>query len=82
MRLYYALFILLILLTTSAQCQQTAEDWFDKATALDSQGKYEEAIRAYDEAIRLDPNVPAIWGNKELMILRQGSCPKDENQYA
>ena len=30
--------------------------WNNKGHALDNQGKYDEAIKAYDEAIRLDPN--------------------------
>jgi tetratricopeptide (TPR) repeat protein len=41
---------------TSAQGQPTARDWFNKGVALDNQGKYDDAIKAYDEAIRLDPN--------------------------
>ena len=53
---------------TSAQCQQTAEDWFDKGYALDDHGKYDEAIEAYDEAIRLDPNVAPAWYNKGLAL--------------
>ena len=32
-----------------------------KAYALGNQGKYDEAIKAYDEAIRLDPNYAAAW---------------------
>jgi len=45
MRLIYAVFILLLALITSAKCQQTAEDWFNKGNALGKQGKYEEAIK-------------------------------------
>ena len=29
--------------------------WNNKGNALYDQGKYDEAIKAYDEAIRLDP---------------------------
>ena len=32
-----------------------ANSWFFKGDALSLQGKYEEAIQAYDEAIKLDP---------------------------
>jgi tetratricopeptide (TPR) repeat protein len=55
MRFVYALFILLRILIPSVQCQQTAGDWFDKGTILGFQGRYDEAIKAFDEAIRLDP---------------------------
>ena len=63
----YAFFILLLMMT-SAQCQQTAEDWWDKANSLYDQGKYNEAIKAYDEVIRLDPNVAPAWYNKGLAL--------------
>jgi tetratricopeptide (TPR) repeat protein len=63
MRLIYAVFILLLALMTSAQCQQTAEDWLNKGVALASQGKYDEAIKAYDEAITAED-----WLNKGLAL--------------
>jgi len=71
MRLVYAVFIILLLLVTSAQCQQTAEDWFDKGFALQNQSKLDEAIKAYDEAIRLDPNLAEAWCNKGLALFSQ-----------
>jgi tetratricopeptide (TPR) repeat protein len=51
MRLICAIFIFLVF-TTFAQCQQTADDWNNKGLVLDGQGKYDEAVNAYDEAIR------------------------------
>jgi len=44
MKLMYAGFILLMALMTSAQCQQTAEDWFNKGDLLLYSGKYNESI--------------------------------------
>ena len=38
--------------------------WNNKGNALSTQGKYDEAIQAYDEAIRLDPNYATPWNNK------------------
>ena len=67
MRLIHSL-ILLLTLMTSANCQQNAEGWLsyqnpnlivtwtEKSIALGDQSKYDEAIRCFDEAIRLDPN--------------------------
>jgi tetratricopeptide (TPR) repeat protein len=49
-----------------------AEVWFNKGFALSSLGKYDEAIKAYDEAIRLDPNLDGAWYNKGLAIYYQG----------
>jgi tetratricopeptide (TPR) repeat protein len=65
MRLIYVAFIIL-LLVTSAQCQQTAEDWIQKGVALHQQGKYDEAIKAYDKAIKLNPNDVLAWIGKRV----------------
>jgi tetratricopeptide (TPR) repeat protein len=72
MRFICVAFILLLVLMTSAQCQQTAEDWFNKGIALLGQGKYDEGIKAYDEAIRLDPKFAMAWNNKGLALFGQG----------
>ena len=72
MRSMSAAFILLLALITSAQCQQTTEDWYNKGYSLYEQGKYEEAIKAYDEAIRLDPNLAQAWNNKGEALRNQG----------
>jgi tetratricopeptide (TPR) repeat protein len=71
MRLIHAIFILFLALMTSAQCQQTAEDWDTKGNALFNQGKYDEAIQAYDEAIRLDPKFATTWTDKGGALLEQ-----------
>ena len=57
---------------TPAQCQQTAEDWFYRGVALDGQGKYYEAIKCYDEALKLDPNLAVAWYNKGVALGLQG----------
>jgi len=64
MKLIYAVFILLLALMTSAQCQKTAEDFFYEGNALCMQDKYDEAIKCYDEVIRLDPRNTAALNNK------------------
>ena len=38
--------------------------FMDQGVALSKQRKYEEAIKAYDEAIKLDPTDPNIWNKK------------------
>lgn len=72
MRLIYAVLVLLLALVTSAQCQQTAEDWTEKGTALFFQGKHDEAIEAcdeaieaYDEILKLDPTIDVAKDAKE-----------------
>jgi tetratricopeptide (TPR) repeat protein len=72
MRSIYAVLILLLMLIASAHCQQTAEEWFTKGNALNSQGKYDIAIKAYDEAIRLDPKYAKAWNNKGIEFSHMG----------
>ena len=72
MRLIYAAFILLLVLMTSAQCQQTAEERWDKGKALYGQGKNDDAVKAFDEAIKLDPNYAAAWIDKGNALTGQG----------
>jgi tetratricopeptide (TPR) repeat protein len=38
--------------------------WGGKGSALSAQGKYDEAIQAYDEAISLNSSNPVNWYNK------------------
>jgi tetratricopeptide (TPR) repeat protein len=82
MRLVYAVFILLLMLMTSTQCQKTSGDWLDKGNALSSQGKYDEAIQAYDEAIKLDPTLAAAWSNKGLALEALGRTTEAEAAFA
>lgn len=72
MRLIYAAFGLLLALMTSAQCQQTADDWNTTGEALYNLGEYDEALRAYDEAIKLDPRYAAAWNGKGIVLFYQG----------
>ena len=45
-----------------------AEAWLNKGNALAIQGKYDESIRAYDGATRVDPNLGGAWNNKGLAL--------------
>jgi len=48
--------ILLLLAVVMPVCGQlTAEEWLEKGNALLGLGRYEEALQAYNESIRLDP---------------------------
>ena len=68
--------ILLLASITSAQCQQTAKDWNTKGDALNDQSKFDEAIQAFDEAIRLDPNFALAWLGKGTALIEQGKFDK------
>jgi tetratricopeptide (TPR) repeat protein len=62
------LLIAVSVLCASALAQQTAEDWLDKGNVLINQSKYDDAIKAHDEAIRLDPNDVAARNNKGIAL--------------
>jgi tetratricopeptide (TPR) repeat protein len=46
--------------------------WNEKANFLDYLGKYEEAIRCYDRAIRIDPELSEAYFNKGLTLNKMG----------
>jgi tetratricopeptide (TPR) repeat protein len=48
------------------------QEWFDKAFALDDSGKYEEAIQAYEEALKQNPQMIGAWIDKGLDLERLG----------
>ena len=51
---------------------QFSEAWLGKCLALGSQGEYDEAIKSFEEAIRLDPNNALAWNNKGIALGDQG----------
>jgi tetratricopeptide (TPR) repeat protein len=48
--------------------QKTKEQWVNEGNALYNLKGYEEAIAAYDQAIRLDPNYALAYNNKGLAL--------------
>jgi tetratricopeptide (TPR) repeat protein len=51
-----------------------ASEWTDKGDALYYQGQYDEAIEAYDEAIRLNPYFAEAWTGKGYVLVVLGRC--------
>ena len=49
-----------------------AKKWNDKAIALDEQGKADEALEAWNEAIRQNPSYAEAWYNKGAILNEQG----------
>ncbi len=52
----------------SGEGEHSKECWAAKGDEFYDQGKYEDAIRAYDEAIRMDPQFAAAWNNKGVAL--------------
>jgi tetratricopeptide (TPR) repeat protein len=47
---------------------KTKEEWLDKGNALRNLKRYEEALAAYEQAIRLDPNFADAYYNKGIAL--------------
>ncbi len=54
--------------------QKTKEQWIDDGIAFYDAGKYKEAIEAYNNAIRLDPNYAIAYNNR-------GNAYRDLKEY-
>ena len=72
MRPIYTVFIILLVLMTSAQCQQSAKDWWFKGSDLFFQGKYDDALQAFDKAIEIDPQFEPAWLSRGGILDVQG----------
>ena len=51
---------------------QHASAWNNKGVALIHQGKYDEAIQAYDKAIEINPQYADAWNNKGNALNKLG----------
>jgi len=54
----------------------SANELFLKGNELAKQGKLDEAIEAFNRAIKLDPKFSEAWNNKGVALLRQGKYDK------
>ncbi len=45
-------------------------------------GKYNEAVKAYDASIRLDPNDAAVWNNKGMALKALGRTTEANAAFA
>ncbi len=50
----------------------SSEQWYERATEAYFAGRYTEALQAFDEAIRLDPNGSDPWNSKGSVLLDLG----------
>ena len=59
----------------------SATAWNNKGYALLEPGKYDEAIKALDEAIRLDPNLSMPGTTKAMLSVGRASTMKPSRLY-
>ncbi len=73
LHLHSILFILTFMLLLAAPVSSLAAgDYWMKGDELSDQGKYEEAIAQYDQAIALEPKAAAAWCGKGLALYELG----------
>ena len=58
-----------------------AIDWNNRGDSLFEQGKYDQAIQAYDEALRLDPNYETARDNQVRALTAKGNSLLDQSKY-
>ena len=42
--------------------------WLNNGSTLATMGRYDEALKSYDEAVRLDPNSEDAWYNRAVVM--------------
>jgi len=57
----YGLLVLLALSACALAEEKTAEDWYKSGQELEKMGSWKEAVDAYDQAIKLNPDYKEAW---------------------
>ena len=71
----------LLILVGIAGAAQSSNVWFHKGSELMSSEKYDEAIKAYDKAIGINPQNPDAWYNKGLALAKLGELDEAVKAY-
>jgi Flp pilus assembly protein TadD len=79
---YLGFVLLAILLLGPSLGQRTAEDWNDKGIDLAEQGKYNEALQAFDKAIEINPKDAPTWNDKGDALRLLGRVDEADTAYA
>jgi tetratricopeptide (TPR) repeat protein len=86
-KLLLALLALIVLCVCATAQEKTADDWFKKGQDQDRNGSYEEAIKAYDMAIELEPSNVTFYISKVpslnmLTIITNNQSKRNESLEA
>lgn len=64
--------VLALCVFTQIAGAKTAVEWYNEGYDLDKLGRYEEAIKAYDKALGIDPTLKEAWHNKGVTLANLG----------
>ena len=68
-------------ITVNETQSNTSEVWYNKGNALSDLGKYDDAIQAYGNAIKLNSNDTRIWNNLGNTLFNQGRLDEALQAY-
>ena len=80
-RCFVALCVLIMASVIHTSGQTTAESWFEKGNQFFADGSYEDAVKAYDKAIRLNPSYVEAWYNKGTALQKLGRGDDAEKAF-
>ena len=81
-RVIFALWVLIAVSVVPALGQTTAESWFEKGNQFFANGSNEDAVKAYDQAIALNPLYIEAWYNKGSALQRLGRNSDADKAFA
>ena len=80
-RWFAALCVLIVVSVIPTPGQTTAESWFEKGNQFFADGSYEDAVKAYDKAIGLNPSHVDAWYNKGTALQKLGRGDDAEKAF-
>ena len=80
-RFAIALLAVAVLCTCVMAQENTARGWYKRGVELAGNGSYEDAVKAYEKAIELDPNYGAAWRDKGYSLGYLAMFIKDFGRY-
>lgn len=80
-RFAIALLAVAVLCTCVMAQENTASGWYKRGVELAGNGSYEDAVKAYEKAIELDPNYGAAWKDKGYSLGSLATVNKDFGRY-
>ena len=73
--------LVLLMLVNIAGAAQSSNAWVQEGSVLTNSGKYTEAIKAYDKAIKINPQDADAWNGKGVVLDELGKYDEAIKAY-